>query len=156
MCLILSGEQSGVLPKVTMSGSLLPTWALQFGSEVLQRSTMSIAANTLKALRSSGAQCSYSHCIYIPLLTERVREGIQGYKHFAPPEQGENDVLCQSFLHDYRIFVITRMVFLEERERWNFTRGVMKEIVHYIAVPHAVMSVDGKAPRLSSDYRGAF
>ena len=30
----------------------------------------------------------FGEAIYIPLLPERHTLGIQGYKHFAPPEQG--------------------------------------------------------------------
>jgi hypothetical protein len=51
----------------------------------------------LIVLRSSGARCAWP--IYIPLLPERNTLGIQGYKHFAPPEQtsaAKDDFSCKA------------------------------------------------------------
>ena len=57
-----------------------------FSSEVLQRSTMFIALqNHTCALQRSAMCLGRRGCI--PLLKERDRSGIWGYKHVAPPEQ---------------------------------------------------------------------
>jgi hypothetical protein len=54
--------------------------------EVLQRSTMFIALQNHTCALQRSAMC-FGHLSYIPLLKERHRSGISGYKHVAPPEQ---------------------------------------------------------------------
>jgi cytochrome c oxidase cbb3-type subunit 3 len=55
-------------------------------SEVLPRSTMFIARHHKSAALQRRAICSAASR-YVPLLTERVNQTGQGYKHPAPPEQ---------------------------------------------------------------------
>ena len=50
-----------------------------------------------QCVRSSGAPCALASSGYMPLLTERVRLGIWGYKHVAPPEQEPSVPIMISF-----------------------------------------------------------
>jgi hypothetical protein len=62
------------------------TERLKLGGDVLQRSTIFIALqNQTCALQRSAMW--FGRPSYIPLLKERDRSGIWGYKHVAPPEQ---------------------------------------------------------------------